>query len=240
MGMHTAIVTACGPDLDLSPLEGLQVHAHRSTLSTTFENVYTPEGRVQTLRDAAQRLDLQSIPDALRRAEIVQFGPIANEIDPAIVGHFADAFVGLTPQGWLRIWDADGRVSTQPWDRLSGLLEQADAVVLSLEDIGGDWKTAQAVADRCKRLAMTDGPRGTAVYTEGQRWLVPAPQVPELDPTGAGDIFAAVFFIMLKRSGEIVPAAQAANRLAAASVTRSGLASTPTPAETQALRLKDA
>jgi sugar/nucleoside kinase (ribokinase family) len=50
----------------------------------------------------------------------------------------------------------------------------------------------------------------------------------EVDPTGAGDIFAAVFFIHLTKFGDPLQAGEMAVRVAADSVTRSGLAGAPT------------
>jgi sugar/nucleoside kinase (ribokinase family) len=52
-----------------------------------------------------------------------------------------------------------------------------------------------------------------------------------VDPTGAGDIFAAAFFVALQRVGDAWTAARFANCIAARSVTRAGLKSTPTPDE---------
>ena len=46
-------MTACDSDLDLSPLAGLACHTVRSAASTTFENIYGPQGRRQYLRAQA-------------------------------------------------------------------------------------------------------------------------------------------------------------------------------------------
>jgi sugar/nucleoside kinase (ribokinase family) len=55
----------------------------------------------------------------------------------------------------------------------------------------------------------------------------------ELDPTGAGDIFAAAFFFRLYNTRDPWEAARFATQLAAISVTRSGLQSIPTQEEIQ-------
>jgi len=51
----------------------------------------------------------------------------------------------------------------------------------------------------------------------------------EVDATGAGDIFAAAFFVRLQRGADPWTAACFANCVAAQSVIRAGLAGTPTP-----------
>jgi sugar/nucleoside kinase (ribokinase family) len=58
-----------------------------------------------------------------------------------------------------------------------------------------------------------------------------APQVKEVDSTGAGDVFAAAFFARLYNTRDPWEAARFANQMAAISITRAGLAGIPTPAE---------
>jgi sugar/nucleoside kinase (ribokinase family) len=52
-----------------------------------------------------------------------------------------------------------------------------------------------------------------------------------VDPTGAGDVFAAAFLCHLHASGNPREAADFANRVAACSVEKIGFASIPTRAE---------
>jgi sugar/nucleoside kinase (ribokinase family) len=52
-----------------------------------------------------------------------------------------------------------------------------------------------------------------------------------VDPTGAGDIFATVFFAQLQRTGDPQLAAAMATCLAAHSVSRRALEGVPTPDE---------
>ena len=53
------------------------------------------------------------------------------------------------------------------------------------------------------------------------------------DATGAGDVFAAAFFVRLLETRDPWEAARFANRVAAVSVTRPGLQGIPTPTEVQ-------
>ena len=57
-----------------------------------------------------------------------------------------------------------------------------------------------------------------------------------LDPTGAGDVYAAAFFVRLRETRDPYEAGRFATQLAAVSVTRPGLAGAPTPAEAAAAR----
>lgn len=202
--------------------------------STSFENRYTSSGRVQTLRSRATVLELADVPEHWRRSEIVHLAPIACEIPTDLTGAFPESFVGITPQGSMRTWDSTGRVRLQSWQAVGDLLPVADAVVLSIEDLGMDRSAAAAMAAHCKTLVVTEGPRGATVYHSQRAELVPAIPAREVDPTGAGDIFAAVFFVRFQATGDPWEAAGFANLIAAGSVSKPGLAGTPTPAEAKA------
>lgn len=235
LGLRTAVLTSADDALDLSAvLPEMEVYRVPAEVSTIFENRYTPDGRVQFLYARAALLT----PDTIRGARwparptgILHLGPVARECDPALADAIPAAFLGLTPQGWMRRWDEAGRVSTGPWEEAEEWLPRASAVVLSEEDIGGDEALAARWAARTRILAITRGARGCSVYADGRVWHLPAFPAREVDPTGAGDIFAAVFFARLWQGDDPVRAARRANCIAAASVTRPGLSGTPTPAE---------
>lgn len=234
LGLRVGVVTSAAPDLDFAPLRDLEVHCIPAPASTSFENVYTPEGRVQTINGQASPLGPSAVPRAWMDAPIVHLAPIACEIEPALVQAFPGALLGMTPQGWMRRWDGAGRVHLTSWEATRELLPAAGAVVLSIEDLQGELHAAQAMSELCRVLAVTEGPRGARVRAHGGWRSVPAPEAQELDPTGAGDVFAAVFFSELFRGSDPWQAADYANRVAAGSVTRRGLASAPSPAEAAA------
>jgi sugar/nucleoside kinase (ribokinase family) len=230
-GLRVGIVTSSEPNFDLQPLDHLNIFNVPSENTTTFENRYSPQGRQQILRGVATLLTLSSIPAAWRSTPIVHLGPIADEVDLALIDHFPDALVGVTPQGWLRKRDDDGRVQKTHWRRLVPLLPRIDAMVLSLEDLDGDRHAGQELANFCKIVVVTEGADGAHMYCERHERHFPAPILEEQDPTGAGDVFAAAFFIHLQRTGDPCSAARIATLLAANSITRWGVDSTPTVAE---------
>ncbi len=96
LGLRVGIVTAWGEDVPLGPLRGIPVASFPTETSTTFENIYTPEGRVQIVHHIAPQLDYYHVPEPWRSAEIVHLGPVAQEVEPTLVRHFPSALVGLT------------------------------------------------------------------------------------------------------------------------------------------------
>ena len=230
LGARVGAVTSASPDLDLSyVLDGILVTRVPAAATTTFENIYTPEGRRQMLHSTAETLVREMVPANWRPA-VVHLGPVARECAPELADAFGDAFVGITPQGWLRCWDHAGHVSSCQWEDSELWLAHADALVLSDEDVTDDLLLAQYAA-QTRVLVVTRGAAGCTVYTAGQTRDFPAPVVREVDPTGAGDIFAAAFFLWMQRRNDPWLAARFANCLAAHSVARVGLSSTPVAGE---------
>jgi sugar/nucleoside kinase (ribokinase family) len=233
LGLRVRAITAAEKGIDLSQLENIEILHMPSTQSTTFENRYTSEGRVQILHGRASDISSKDVPRGWQSANIVHLGPIADEVDTTLIESFPDALMCITPQGWLRNWDDEGRVQMMRWDHISDLLPTANVVVISMEDLADDLRSAQDMADRCEILAVTDSVRGAQVFWDDHQHDVPVPEVEEVDPTGSGDIFAAAFFAHLYQTSDPLEAARFANCLAAASVTRQGLASTPTMEDIQ-------
>lgn len=234
LGLRVGVVTCWGGEIPLGELSGLPIASYPSEKSTSFENIYTPEGRIQFLRFTAPHLELYHIPEPWRNATIVHLGPVAQEVEASLVRSFASALVGVTPQGWLRSWDAQGRVSPCEWPEASFVLGKAGAAVISVEDVGGDEHRIEELASYSRILAVTEAHQGARLYWNGDVRRFRAPQVDELDATGAGDVFAAAFFARLYATRDPWEAARFATQLSAISVTRPGLQGIPTTEEINA------
>src|SRR3989338_7945148 len=213
LGYRSGLVTAFGPDLEPDSLTALEVARPASALSTTFENIYGPQGRTQFLRAQAARLTALDIPAHWRSPRVAHLAPLAQEFEPGLRTEFEGGFVGLTPQGWLRQWDGAGRVSAAAWPAALDTLRRVSATVISVEDVAGDWSVVERWATAAKILAVTEGERGCTVFAHGAGpRKFPAPRVDVVDPTGAGDIFAAAFFINLYETGDPWGSARFANQ----------------------------
>lgn len=228
LGLRVGVVTSWGVEISLAELQDIPVVSFPAERSTTFENLIAPSGRIQYLRHVADPLEYYHIPEPWRSASIVHLGPVAQEVDPGIVRNFPAALIGLTPQGWLRSWDAQGRVSPGEWPEADFVLRRAGAAVISSEDVGHDEERIDEMAASCRVLAVTEGAAGARLYWNGDVRRFRAPEMEEVDATGAGDIFAAAFFTRLFTTRDPWEAARFATQLSAVSVTRPGLAGAPT------------
>ena len=103
--------------------------------------------------------------------------------------------------------------------------------MISREDVGDDEELIEAMAHQTQVLAVTEAEAGAVLYWNGDRRRFRAPEVKEVDATGAGDIFASAFFIRLHQTHDPWEAARFATQLSARSVTRVGLEGIPTQPE---------
>jgi hypothetical protein len=198
-----------------------------SPVTTTFANTYQGGHRTQTIETVANSILPEQWPRGWRRPPIVLLGPVAQEMPTEWVHHFPGALLGVTPQGWMRKWDAAGRVYPTLWENAGEVLPRADAVILSREDVGGDEAYIAELARQSRLLVVTDGYHGATVYQGGESDYVPVRQAQEVDPTGAGDVFATAFLIRLHETGDPLAATRFAHIAASISVEAAGLASIP-------------
>ncbi len=236
LGLRVGVLTSCQDCLDMIEMEsaGIQVVGQRADVNTTFENIYTPTGRVQIIHSVAPSIDLSMVPEPWRETPIIHLGPVAREVDPMLVRAFPSSFIGLTPQGWMRDWDAEGQVRFSEWPEASFVLQRADAAVMSIEDVRGNEQIVEDMASAARVLAVTEGANGARLFWNGDLRRFRPPTMTEVDATGAGDIFAASFFYRLSSTRDPWEAARFATQLAAFSVLRPGLQGIPTAEEVQA------
>jgi sugar/nucleoside kinase (ribokinase family) len=224
LGCRSAVITSVDATYDVkSLLTGVEVHCLPAEKSTVFENIMEGTGRKQTIFSVAETIGPNDVPLEWQRAPIVHLGPIAREIDPAVIRVFSNSLVGLTPQGWFRHWDDDGRVYSLEWSAASRIAPLASAVITSLEDLPNP-EYLDKFRQHCQILVLTHGKRGCTVYSHDEERYFAAPSVSEVNSTGAGDIFATAFLIrLLQTSGNLWEAATFANEVASRSVGEASL-----------------
>ena len=127
------------------------------------------------------------------------------------------------------------------WTGAQRVLSAASAAVLSLDDLTRDWAVAERWSKWAPVLVVTQGVQGCTVFVRGQgARQFAAPAQVEVDPTGAGDVFAAAFFVNFFETDDPWASARFANQVAALSVTRPGLQGVPDPDEVGLCRVRAA
>jgi len=180
---------------------GADVRLVRLARTPVFQNIETPEGRIQTCLEPGDPLPVQALPPDWRPASGWLFGPVAGELpnDWATVPP-AGAVVAFGWQGILRDLPRGGRVRRRP-PAPSPLLSRADIVGVSRHDVDPDIPVAQlwSLLAPGSTLLVTEGHLGgqEVRLVDGEpaaRRRYPAiPPLAETDPTGAGDVFLAAY-----------------------------------------------
>ncbi len=232
LGLDVALVTSYDADLDLEALDGIKIINQKGQGTTTFKNMYGTAGRTQYLVDRAKSLDPSLIPNSYQTAKIVHLAPVAREIDLKVGRKFPNSSLAYSLQGWLRDWDDAGLVHPAPLPETDqdGTLD--GTAFLSIEDLGFDRSGLDSIRGLFPDLVLTTGKLGAELYTKNEMQLVPTEPAREVDPTGAGDIFAAAFIIARSILGKSLhDSARFANALAGISITRPGTNGIPSVEE---------
>lgn len=206
-----------------------------SSETTVFRNVYTTAGREQYLLARATALSPQQMPSGWQSPDIAHLGPVAREVSEEFITAFAPTTtLGLTPQGWLRDWDGEGRVVPTRWVPPPDSLAKAQALVLSQEDVGNETDLIEYYARYCPVTVVTRGYRGCTLHVGGVAHHLNTREAREVDPTGAGDVFATAFFVRLHETGDPFAAARFANAAGSMSVEGPGTSAIPSREQVEA------
>ncbi|HEY8597924.1 MAG TPA: PfkB family carbohydrate kinase [Thermomicrobiales bacterium] len=224
LGLHAGIVTTGRPtalDGPLTPFRSeVAIELHPAAATTIFVNVGVGAARRQTLPEWAGPLDLTG---TLPAARIVHLGPVARELDPARLPTFAPGvFVGATPQGWLRRWDTEGHVTETELFLPPALTARLDALVLSETEARRAEGVIAAVHAAGGLVVITRDAAGCTILDRTGERQIGTHDYPFVDDTGAGDIFAAAFFVALGEGQSPARAAAFANAAAGLSLAGRG------------------
>jgi ribokinase len=230
LGARAALVTRVGPP-EKDALEercsqlGIALHALPSSVTTTFGFRYADGRRFMRLRSRARGIAPSDVPAEWRQARAVVLGSIAHELDRSLFGTTSPTATVLVAQGYLREWSADGAIRPREWEDAEEIVPRVAAVVLSEDDVAGDLSAPRRWA-RNGRVYVTLAERGVLVLDHGSEGIVPGYAVERVvDPTGAGDAFAAGLAIALADGRPPDECARFANAVASFAVEGVGMES---------------
>ena len=233
LGWRPTVVTTSAADFPPPPyLADVDWRIMPSAETTTFRNEYDSLGhRQQTIGPVAQAINTADIPADCRTADLVHLCPLAQELKPSITTVFENSLLVATPQGWMRQWDDQGIVSLGDWVGADEILPELKAAVISIEDVEGQWSIAENWAAKVSILIVTQGDEGCTIFQQERKQTVPPRPAKPVDPTGAGDVFAAAFFIRYHETGDLWRSARFANVTASMAIERVGPEGVPSREE---------
>lgn len=228
-GLRVGLLTSHGPDFPLAVLlPEIDVVSIPAAASTRFALHYTPSGRRLALRARAMPLGAHHLPAHFAEAGLAYLAPVADEVSPELADAFPDAAVGAGAQGWCREWDRAGTVRMRPWPDPEPVLRRIQALFLSRDDVEGWEAEALQLYQHVPLGALTLAADGAVLFVNGERHAVAPAPAAEVEPTGAGDVFAAAFLIRYNATGDPWDAAAFAAVAGALTVEGEGIAGVPT------------
>jgi sugar/nucleoside kinase (ribokinase family) len=228
LGCSVGVVTRAASEEDLqSALPGVELAGEPSIETTTFQNVYDGERRTQSVLDTAPDLSASDVPREWRSSPIALIGPVCGEVPASLTSVFSSALLAVSAQGWLREVSDDGKVRGTAWAG-QPFWHNANVLFVSDEDIAPD----DGQVDRWTRdvpiVAMTSNRRGARVFDAGRWRSIAAFPAKEVDPTGAGDVFATAFLVELHATNDVAAATRFASAAAACAIEGEGVSAIAT------------
>jgi 1D-myo-inositol 3-kinase len=221
---HTEIL--CGVQL-----AGIDCRAPEGDDAALFTNEYGAAGaRSQWVESAAPRIAPDDLSGGWRTADALFLCPVLGEVPLA---PWLDAvrarIVGLGVQGFLRAaepgppFGTRRRVVPARFAPGAAALARVDAAFLSEEDLA---LAAPDLLDRLRAsigfVALTRGASGARIFCDGGVAEIGVYAIEAVDPTGAGDAFAAACLLALASGADPLDAARLG--AAAASIVVEGVA----------------
>lgn len=226
LGWEAAILTCASRDFVAErDLPGIAVFQRLAPATTRFQNLYSDGGeRRQMLQSRSDDVDLSILPDAWRNPDALFLAPVAGEVAGGMATAFEAEVVGAGAQGWLRAFDADGSVSARRWETVGTDLAGVHVLFLSEHDLPEAGRAAHDFLSAVPMVALTRGWEGLTFLTRDGAHDVPALPRTEVDPTGAGDVFAAAFLVRYHETHDVLEAAAFAACAASCAVEAVGAA----------------
>ena len=168
----------------------------------------------------------------VERADAVCFGTLA--LRSAHSRCTIETLLSHVPERALRFFDVNLRGTYYSRELIGELLAHANVfkvndeeivVLKDMFDLSGDEETVcRAFIERydLRYMIFTAGEKYSAIYTAGEKSVLPTPKVQVADTVGAGDSFSGAFVYSILTGKTLVQAHQAAVETAAFVSTRSG------------------
>lgn len=220
---NVSVITSVGKDFPIKKYPGIHWMVQESKFTTKYKHHYDNHQRFSSLSARGNSIDLKKIPEDIQKSDVVMICPIVQEVIPDAIDFFETQWIGLTPQGWFRKFDARGEVS---WTRSvhRELPRKIKLIVVSQEDISEDPAAWFWIQESAEISVCTMGKEGYILSKNGvEKKYDPIEIIQEKNPTGCGDIFSTSLMYLLRNGFLPEDAAKYAGHAAGLSSTQDGI-----------------
>ncbi|MBS7634010.1 hypothetical protein KEJ34_00685 [Candidatus Bathyarchaeota archaeon] len=219
MGAKVSVISKVGGDFPAKyvkwlreqgvDLSGLKISEDSQTTSFMLKYYHGGE-RDLILRSRAPPISAEDLSPSMK-ARAVHVSPIANEISVDLIEMVSSMtpIISLDPQGLLRRFNDDGKMSLQKMDDLSFLrcINIFKSSEKEIKALTGRESVTEAI-DKIRSYGIevaiaTMGEKGSLLSFSNKFYMVPpAKSKIILDPTGAGDVFIGAFITEYLRNAD--------------------------------------
>jgi sugar/nucleoside kinase (ribokinase family) len=216
-GLSVSVLTRIGHDFPEDQIVWLSrngitlVPSDRSAKKTTrFRLDVQGDKRDLFLESKCEDLTKEQLTESHYNASLIS--PICQEISADLLQEIVKRsdFTFLDPQGFVRSFDASGKVSiTKPKD--PDLIKTTDAIKMDREEasaLTGKEEPKEALVKLASRgvrkAVVTQGAENCHVLDGNRIYLIPVPKVQIIDSTGAGDILGGALIASYLRSRDFL------------------------------------
>lgn len=234
LGAESHLVTTVGEDFCCGPeLDRFAWAAQRQGQTTVFTNLYPDPGpRLQYVDRVAADVAPAGLPAGWKHPDVAFLGPVFNELDiQAWKRALSARITAVGVQGFVRGAgaaagppEAGQQVVPRRWSPDPELLSGIQVACLSEEDLVGQGDLLERLVASIPLVALTRERKGCELIEADRREWVGIHAAEVVDPTGAGDTFAAGLLFGLAQGLPSVEAARIG--AAAASIVIEGEAGT--------------
>ena len=197
LGAQVKLISTIGEDFQFNEIfNDLDTFVKRIGQTTRFKNIYKKNSIRQQISIAqAEPIRPDAIPEDFKQCDILHLAPVLGEIDIKLwVTLVKSKVVAVGLQGWLRRIDDSKIVLPKKCDISDDEFNKLSLVCLSEGDIQGQSELLERITKLVPTVALTYGENGYDIYKDGIKSSYGVYKTVEVDPTGAGDVFAAGFF----------------------------------------------
>jgi len=197
LGAQVKLISTVGENFEfIEVFNDLDAFVKKIGQTTQFKNIYKKDSIRQQISIAqAEPIRPDAIPEDFKQCDILHLAPVLGEIDIKLwVNLVKSRFVAVGLQGWLRRIDDSKIVLPKKCDISDEEFKKLNLVCLSEEDIQGQSELLDRILKFVPTVALTHGKNGYDIYNDGIKNSYGVYRTVEIDPTGAGDVFASGFF----------------------------------------------
>jgi len=231
MGVETVLFTAYGSDMNPEWVEqlerkGVEVYRVELERSIVFENVYQDSSRLQKSSGEPSR-KISVDRSRLTGLSAVHVTPVLNEVDLTVFKELEEAGcrVSIDAQGFIRSSGKNGCVQHVKRMVPENLLAGVGYVHMNVDEqlffLNRDVKELFEINPEMV-VELTNSEHGSMVVYKQGCFYMPSLEVNTLDPTGAGDVYAAVFLAKHLETGSLLESSLYASACASIKAEKTG------------------